>query len=223
MSGKAIVVEARFHSKQLVRDETDRGRHTNTRYEWIGDYEVPVVSVSGNKYEDNEQDDVLEILRVRKKFIVSLETFDETVREVRVLPKYPKHAMLVDVTDTTTSGKAILVLFFSVFFVALALPGLGMPISSFSGSDGFGAPCTDWRVMVSYSIIVGIASILVLHATIDDGQSQVALIVSGEQELPDWNETYPELQHNNGDDESTAEMTLSEEGTENELNDQHFV
>jgi hypothetical protein len=133
-----------------------------------------------------------------------------------VLPKYPKHAMLVNVT-ATTSERVILVLFFSVFVVAFAFPGLGMPISSFSGSDGFWAPCTDWRVMVSYSIIVGIASISALYATLNDGQSQVALVVSGEQELPDWNETYPELQHNNGDDESTTEMTLSEEGTEIEL------
>eukprot|EP00548_Thalassiothrix_antarctica_P004318 CAMPEP_0194151898 /NCGR_PEP_ID=MMETSP0152-20130528/49932_1 /TAXON_ID=1049557 /ORGANISM="Thalassiothrix antarctica, Strain L6-D1" /LENGTH=342 /DNA_ID=CAMNT_0038856019 /DNA_START=1 /DNA_END=1029 /DNA_ORIENTATION=- len=210
----AIVVEARFHSKERVCYTTDKG--PQVRYEWIGDYEVPV---SGNKTkqaslrvhkdcQENEHDTIFEILCVRKKFIVSHEKFDETVREAYVLPKFPKHAILAyDVA--TTKEKVLLIVFLSVFVVGFGIFGLGMPISSFSGSGRFWVPCTDWRVIDSYLIIVGMACLATLHYTFDDSLSREAIVLmGGGQELQELDS---KLQHNGDDERTASEMTLDEE------------
>jgi hypothetical protein len=218
---KASVVEVRAHSKLSVRYQHNDGRPA-VQYEWIGDYQVPVSCKARHQtslHEDRqkeyqENDTIFEIMHVRKKFLVSEGKFNETVREAYVLPRYPKHAILVN-EDMGTSGKVLLVLFCSVFVVGFAFPGLGMPISSFTGSnDGLWVPCTDWKVIVSYSIIVGIACLVTLLAIFNDPLSREAVVLSSEQELPDLQED-SELQHS-GDNGCTT-MTLGEEGTESEL------
>jgi len=211
----AIVVEARLHSHESVCYMTGYGYMTGyrsqVRYEWIGDYEVPVSSkktkqASLRVHQENEHDTVFESLRVRKKFIVDCETFDETVREAYVLPRYPKHAIL-EYSVTTTKEKVLLIVFISVFVVCFGIPALGMPISSFSGSGGFWVPCSDWRVIDSYVIIVGVVCFVMLRYTFDDSLSREALVLTGsEQELQELDS---KLLHNG--DETASDLTPDED------------
>jgi hypothetical protein len=215
---KASVVEVRVHSKLSVRYQDNDGLPA-VQYEWIGDYQIPVsckarqTSLHEDRQKEyQENDTIFEIMHVRKKFLVSEGKFNETVREAYVLPRYPKHAILVD-EDMGTSEKVVSVLFCSVFVVGFAFPGLGFPLSYFIGSDE-SDECAGWKVIVSYSIIVGIACLFTLLLIFDDPLSREAIVLSGEQELPDLQED-SELQHS-GDNGCTT-MTLGEEGTESEL------
>lgn len=168
----------------MVVSEMDHNGRCHVHWDWIGEYEVPVsgnCKISPYRQDCNGTD--YETVLFRKKF-TDARDFEETVREA-----YPKHAILAHEKDTQSATTKVTILLLDVVF---AVPALVVPALQFFGPavHDNGSPLKDdWLAGLAYLIIVGLANTTTALETLDDSRSRAALVVSGEQELPELDTT----------------------------------